>query len=279
MTMQATRLIVVEDDLRALEVFRDAHAATMSQLAKAGGSLPPIVFRSSDTAMRICRLARGGGELPWESTDCLLIDCLDWEGARQPRAGSRTVAFVLDLLAQLRALQAEGTPVPRVVTYSLGMSRPALQAALSEFQAPTIEITLNRDDVPKGLRRDRSPNADREGGLLWAMFDRDVLIEHLHDVARGVPTGALGPLPDDHPAWADVTSASCLASFHSELRDRMPAVWDSHVLGPVNRNGLEVREKKRINRMALEFLEPNPERGRPTYKGYLELARQLANPA
>jgi hypothetical protein len=209
----------------------------------------------------------------------LLIDCLDWEGARQPRAGSRTVAFVLDLLAQLRRLQAEGTPVPRVVTYSLGMSRPALRAALSEFQAPTIEISIERDEVKTGLRRDRSAGADRVGGPLWAMFDRDVLIEHLHDVAQGVPTGALGPLPDDHPAWADVTSASCLASFHSELRDRMPSVWDSHVLGPVNRTALEGKEKRRINRMALEFLEPNPERGRPTYKGYLELARQLANPA
>lgn len=276
--MQANRLILVEDDLRAIEVFLDAHLATMRRLAKAGGSIPPMIHQTSDKALRICRLARGGGSLPWGSTDCLLIDCLDWEGARQPRAGSRTVAFVLDLLAQLRALQAEGTPVPRVVTYSLGMSRPALRAALSEFQGPTIEIPINRDGVPTGLRRDRSPTADQEGGLLWAMFDRDVLIEHLHDVARGIPTGALGPLPDDHPAWADVTSASCLASFHSELRDRLPAVWDSHVLGPANRKALEVKDKKRINRMALEFLEPNPERGRPTYKGYLELARQLANP-
>lgn len=277
--MLATRLIVVEDDLNSLEVFRNSYDSTVRRLAKTGGSLPQMTPWNSGKALRIVNGARGGGPVPWAASDCVLIDCLDWDGVRQPKQGSRTVAFILDLLAGFRDLQAEGTAVPRVVAYSLGMSRPALRAALSEFQAPTIRITINRDEVKTGLRRDRTPGADQQGGLLWAMFERDVLLEHLHDVAQGVPTGAMGPLPDDHPAWAEVTSASCLASFHSELRDRLPAVWDSHVLGAVNREALDTKTKKRINRLGLEYLEANPARRRPTYRGYLELARQLANPA
>lgn len=191
--------------------------------------------------------------------------------------------FALDLLAQLQAKDEEArrsggrATLPRVAAFSRGMHDEMVRAALSEFLHQRVDVRKPGGDVTWGKRLDVSPDA--EGGVLWAMFDRAVLRQNLYEVCAGEAKGAMAPPPEENPVWDEFLPNSCLASFHNEFRDMFPDVWRSEVLGSGQLSSLSGATRKAISRLGHKYIESNPVRGNPTWRGYAEIARRLADPS
>lgn len=273
MTVGDGRIILVEDELDGVEEVlrrRDELSRDGRALAK-----PEVLTVARALAAAESGASRG---LAWTAGDLLLLDCWDRDLADDHELPVRSTTFALDVLARLRARQAEGHEIPRVVAYSRSMRDPLLRAALAEFALPTIEVRVEGGDPMWQLRLDRSEPPFRAGSPLWAMFDRSVLLDRILEVVLGDRAGAAEvPDPDD-PVYADHLATSCFASFHAALRDEHPDVWDECVLGGARPSSVPEWQRKAINRLGRRYLEVDPERS-GTYRGLIELARRIAQPA
>lgn len=271
--MSDGRTILVEDELGGVhEVLR-----RRQELALAGRSLaaPEVLTVAEGLAAATEGWSRGGA---WRADDIVLLDCWDRDLPDDPTLPIRSTTFALDVLAALRTRQAQGDAIPRVVAYSRAMGDPLLRAALAEFAFPAVEVRVEDGDPMWQLRLDRSVQPFGPGNTLWAMFERSVLLDRVLEVVLGDRSGAAEvPSPGD-PVYADHLPTSCLASFHAALRDEHPDVWEDFVLGGAKPSSVAEWQRRAINRLGRRYLEADPERG-GTYRGLIELARRLAQPA
>lgn len=126
------------------------------------------------------------------------------------------------------------------------------------------------------------------------MFDRTDLERSLDRIIGGDRSAAMYPPSAESSVWAQVLPTSCLASFHCAIRDESPEVWDRFVIGrsgpltgrdrvtgertDVSARQLDTAAIARVTRTAHRFLDLNEAWGARGYKGYLAIARALANP-
>ncbi len=281
MTMLASKFIVVEDDYDDVTSMVIQHKQIEKKVGEhQRGSLPPLRAKTARQARRDIVESETHGDPDWDGTECLLLDCWDWGSVADRSDPSQSGFFVLDLLLALRKRKETGLPTPTVVAYSAAMGDPLLRAALGEFTAPVRRVPCTQRNLTWALRLDHERCGPRGGGVLAAMFERATVGQELHRIALGDMSGSLKSPAADSALWDDFLPGSCLASFHQKLRDVCPEAWETHVLNPnpPTRGNLPEKTRTRINRIGLQYIEPDPERGPLDYAGYLEIARRLANP-
>lgn len=281
--MATSRFILIDDDYNNVRSIQNWHEEGQARFWKnRGPSLPPLELWTTTQAIDSIRGRPGAGDRrtirphQWDGTECLLIDCWDRDAVDVPVNSFQSTFFALDLLAAIRDRKEAGEEVPRVVAYSRAMRDELVRAALGEFTQRRIGVRIDRDGVTVGKRLELSPEPFSEVGVLWGMFERDSLPDHLLSIADGDRTGSLAPPPPASVVWDEFLPNSCLASFHNGLRDRFPDVWRTCVLGDEMQANRATT--KGVRRLGLQYLEPNPARGRPSWKGYVEIARRLADP-
>lgn len=277
-----TLLIIVEDEVDEMPLLRKSCDVAGQELAKRGGpAMPPFGFWGPTEALERIRGNPAAGEKPveWSGTELLAVDCWNRD-ATDDDDGFRSTFFALDLLDALRERKEANHPVPRVLAHSRGMGDAMLRAALGEFmhERERVELPAAAALGIKWGTRLSAPQRGEPAGVLWAIFERSVLEENLLAIMEGDLAGAASlPLPSD-PVWSEFLPSSCLASFHREVRDDYPEAWRDHVLARHPVRKLTDRERTGIRRAGYRYLEPNEARGRPSYKGYVEIARRLAMP-
>lgn len=273
------RLVVVEDEVDSLRSLGDAHARAKQAARKHDIGLPPMVcWGPAGTLDRIRGEGPAGQEaVQWTEDELWVIDCWNRDGA-DDGARFRSTFFALDILDALRKRKEAGDPVPQVIAQSRGMGNAMVRAALSEFMYEQERVELTDAPGIKWGWRLRLGSLGGPGAVLGAMFERTTFEQNMLAILQGDRSLAVPPPPPGDPIWSEFLPTSCLASFHRELRDDYPEAWRDHVLTREPVRQLTDRERTGIRRAGLRYLEPNIARGRPSYKGYVEIARRLAVP-
>lgn len=301
------RLVFVEDSLaRATEIRRllDLYRSGMAE--RAGRRVPAMSIAAEEYWDPETALARiRGGRAPddpggpsaevWDAHDQLFMDCWDRDSMDAAVSRTRSTFFALDLLRSLRSAAEAGRTIPRVIVHSRGMKDDLLRAALTEFTVTRRKIRVPGATPVVRWRLDL--DGDTSGAVIWAMFDRTDLERNLDRILDGDRAGAMGPPARDSAVWAQIRPTSCLASFHCAIRDESPDVWDRFVIGrgdawggrnrghpspygagPSGPAALDTAAIARVTRTAHRYLELNEAWGARGYRGYLAIARALANP-
>lgn len=283
------RIVFVEDSLaRAGEITRLLDLFRSGGAVRSGKKVSRLVIADEEFWDPVTALARITGDTPvgqepgpnaqrWDSSDQLFMDCWDRD-ALDERSPTRSTFFALDLLRGLQGVAEAGFAVPRVIVHSRGMSDDLLRAALSEFLSARIRIRVPDESPVIRWRRDLRSEA-LGSGALWAMFDRSALERNLDLVLGGDRSAALGEPGTASPVWEQIAPTSCLGSFHCALRDECPDIWERFIIDRGDTaptvDGAAVA---RITRVAKRYLELQTTWGTRGYRGYLAIARALANP-
>ncbi|MBS1849011.1 MAG: hypothetical protein JST73_12115 [Actinobacteria bacterium] len=293
------RLIFVEDSLaRATEIRRLLDLYRSGAAIRDGRNVPRLViageeFWDPDTALaRITGGAGpdgppGPGADTWDPSGRLFMDCWDRDAMDPEVSNARSTFFALDLLRGLRNLREHGRAVPRVVVHSRGMRDDLLRAALAEFTTGRRQFRVP-DATPVVRWRLETP-VDPSKSVIWAMFDRSALERDLDLILAGDRSSAMTSPRPDSPVWDQIRPTSCLASFHCALRDECPDVWEEFVIGRASgepgarsnrplKSSLNAAAVARVTRIANRYLELDDSWGARGYRGYLAIARALANP-
>lgn len=299
------RLVFVEDSLaRATEIRRLLDLYRSGLAERAGERVPAMSIVTEEYWDPDMALARLGGDTTraegvvaegWDSDDLLFMDCWDRDSMDATVSSVRSTFFALDLLRALRSSAEAGRAIPRVIVHSRGMKDDLLRAALSEFTVTRRKV--RRPGATPVVRWRLDASGDTSGAVIWAMFDRTDLERNLDRILVGDRTAAMAPPGPDSVVWAQIQPTSCLASFHCAIRDESPDVWDRFVIGrrktsmrpdPAARGHnsaaasaeahLDTAAIARVTRTARRYLELNDAWGARGYKGYLAIARALANP-
>ncbi len=232
----------------------------------------------------------GADAAVWDEGDLLFMDCWDRDSMDSTVSRSRSTFFALDLLRTLRSALEAGRTIPRVVVHSRGMKDDLLRAALTEFTVTRRRIRVSGAAPVVRWRLDDT--GDTAGAVIWAMFDRSDLERNLDRILGGDRSAAMAPPGTGSVVWDQIRPTSCLASFHCAIRDESPDVWDRYVirsapswsergspaLGRAGSEPLDAAAIARVTRTAHRYLELNEAWGARGYKGYLAIARALANP-
>lgn len=294
------RLVFVEDSLARATEIRRLLALFRSGMAQRDGRRVPAMaiaaeeYWDPETALEHIngRNAVGGhvDAERWHPDDLLFMDCWDRDSMDPAVSRSRSTFFALDLLGALRSILEAGGTVPRVVVHSRGMKDDLLRAALTEFT-----VTRRKIRVPGAapvVRWRLDDTGDTAGAVIWAMFDRSDLERNLDQILNGDRSAAMTPPGTDSVVWDQILPTSCLASFHCAIRDESPEVWDRFVItrapswsergsparGRAGADPVDAAAIARVTRTAHRYLELNEAWGARGYKGYLAIARALANP-
>ncbi len=286
------RLVFVEDSLaRAAEIRRLLDLYRSGDARRDGRPLPPLAIAAEEYWDPVTALDRiGGGSSPedppgsaavrWDADDQLFMDCWDRDAMDDSISTARTTFFALDLLRSLRSAAEAGQVVPRIIVHSRGMSDDLLRAALGEFVRTRRRVRVPGASPVVRWRLDE--DGDSTGAVIWAMFDRLSLERNLDRILAGDRSARMEPPAADSPVWAQMEPTSCLASFHCAVRDECPEVWGRFVVGRGAGafGDLRVDDASiaRITRAAKRYLAVRDSWGRRGYKGYLAIARALANP-
>lgn len=263
---ETSRIVAVDDEFEGIRRMIDAHTTLRSQRG-----LPPIVAQPISTALAQLRDLDADH---WSASDLMILDCLDRNGLVAEPGAPRTTFYALDVLTAVRQRRDAGRAVPRVVVFSRAMGDAFVRATLAEFVDGRRRV---RVDEAKGVVRGWRVDVGARAGELWAMYDRSEILDRLGALVGGDRTGSLLPPVASSSVWDEVQPGSCLASFHQELRSQYPDVWADRVIGDGARS-VSSTARTGIRRLGLRYLEPHPVRGRPTYKGYLAIARRIADP-
>lgn len=290
------RIVFVEDSLaRATEIRRLLDLYRSGTAVRDGRRVPRLAISNEEYWDPGTALQRIGGGVPaeqwpgpdaetWQPGDQLFMDCWDRDAMDASVSRYRSTFFAVDLLRALRAQREAGQVIPRVVVHSRGMRDELLRAALGEFTRTRHKVRFP-GETP--VVRWRVGGADDvSGAVIWAMFDRTELERNLDRILGGDRGAAMRRPGPDSPVWTQVHASSCLASFHCALRDECPEVWDAFVIGHgpgevgpgSGRRGLGTAAVARVTRIAHRYLDFNESWGVRGYRGYLALARALANP-
>lgn len=288
------RIVFVEDSLaRATEIRRLLDLYRSGAALRDGGRVPRLTISNEEYWDPRTALERIGGGVAaadwpgadaerWDPDDQLFMDCWDRDAMDESVSEYRSTFFAVDLLRALRARREAGGQIPRVVVHSRGMGDDLLRAALSEFVRPRKRIRV--PDATPVVRWRLDLGGDPSDSVIWAMFDRTDLERNLDRILGGDRSAAMLPPSAESPVWAQVLPTSCLASFHCAVRDECPDIWDRFVLGRRAtalrgvKDGLDTAAIARVTRIAHRFLELNESWGVRGYRGYLSIARALANP-
>lgn len=273
------RLVVVEDEVDSMRSLRDAYDRASESAHATGLVLPRMaVWGPAGTLDRIRGEGRAGQEpIQWSDEELWVIDCWNRDGA-DDGARFRSTFFALDILEALRERKEAGDDVPQVIAQSRGMANAMVRAALSEFMFEREQVELVDAPGIKWGWRLRPGSQGERGAVLGAMYDRTTFEQNMLAILQGDRSLSLPPPPPGDAVWSEFLPTSCLASFHRDLRDDYPEAWRDHVLTREPVRQLTDRERTGIRRAGLRFLEPNSARGKPSYKGYVEIARRLAVP-
>lgn len=296
MACVAGRIVFVEDSLaRATEIRRLLDLYRSGAAMRDGRRVPRLSISNEEYWDPGSALERIGGAAPfadrpdadaeiWDADDQLFMDCWDRDAMEESVSRYRSTFFAVDLLRALRVQQEAGRTIPRVVVHSRGMQDDLLRAALSEFTRTRHRVRV--PDATPVVRWRLADAADEAGAVVWAMFDRTDLERNLDRIIAGDRDAAMQPPDASSAVWAQVHPTSCLASFHCAVRDECPEVWDAFVIGRGRdevvpgggRRGLGTAAIARVTRIAHRYLDFNESWGVRGYRGYLALARALANP-
>lgn len=302
----AARIVFVEDALarvsdirRLLDLYRSGEAVRDGRRV-ARLAISNEEYWDPPTAMARIGGGAGPGDPPgpdaeeWHADDLLFMDCWDRDSMDASVSNVRSTFFALDMLRAVRAAAEAGRTIPRVIVHSRGMKDDLLRAALNEFT-----LTRRKTRVPDAtpvVRWRLDDTGDTSGAVIWAMFDRTDLERNLDRILGGDPTAAMAPPGADSVVWEQILPTSCLASFHCAIRDESPGVWDRFVIGrgdwwgraaasrdrdavvDGNRAQLDTAAIARVTRTAHRYLELNEAWGARGYRGYLAIAKALANP-
>lgn len=290
----AGRIVFVEDSLaRVVEIQRLLNLYRSGEAVRAGEPVPRLVTSNEEYWDPITALQRiSGGAQPdeapgsqaevWDADDQLYMDCWDRDAMDPAVSISRSTFYALDLLRALRGAREAGRTVPRVVVHSRGMNDDLMRAALAEFTVTRRKVRVEGATPLVRWRLDE--HGDTAGAVIWAMFSRVDLERNLDLIIGGDRSEAMDP-PDAHSAvWTQILPTSCLASFHCAIRDECPEAWEAFVLRSTTRGDgsrvgrLDSAAVARVTRAAHRYLELNDAWGARGHKGYLAIARMLANP-
>lgn len=271
------RLVVVEDEVDSMRSLRDAYDRASESARADRLVLPPMAVWGPAGALDRIRGEGRGEPVQWSAEELWVIDCWNRDGA-DDRAPFRSTFFALDILEALRERREAGEDVPQVIAQSRGMGNAMVRAALSEFMFERERVELTDAPGIKWGWRLRPGSLGGPGSVLAAMFERTTFEQNMLAILQGDRSLALPPPPPGDAVWSEFLPSSCLASFHRDVRDDYPEAWRDHVLAREPVRQLTDAERTGIRRAGLRYLEPNSARGRPSYKGYVEIARRLAVP-